>query len=627
MQLNFHTEFTLHQRVYLKVRTLDVKEAGLKATGWVWATLRMFADASAHTGLQQSQVNLVLATVREVALDVSWQEWAGVPPARLTLETAISTIEALEEAVDQLGIPEHRKAQKATQVRLWLQRGLTELGVPRAERLPAQYRPRLVMKRPPPRSMISDLRASEGAQEGEYPLAALPHDSVRELVTAERQKRELDLARVEQAALREIEEHERKFQLMRSHFEGYPANCKQQVEREMGLMREQIPSWMRGVGPRDLAASYFQLFNDQSFWKQRAGGMSVKVSGATLIADYLDGALGVQTPRNRIVETFVYPMAMQHVLCACLLLIQAHTGWNVNSVLEMRRNMVEGTRSRYNIQGYKRRITQLTPIVEVSNANAGALKALQFVLDRHTWMVDRGWISADETRLWLNPSSIKTDEEPSQYVGWGSCLTDFCTKYSLPHFSFEQMRVQKLSLISLSAAGVRGAQEAAGHLQVGTTGHYLEQDILIRIRSAMNLEFQRRLESAITYELEGSGNAKHRYLLRDIGDGASCSAPDAPPWGEDLLNDECRAQHCHSGPDGCPNRVIKITEQSLEAAVRMSRFYRKNWSRIAMDNPAAFERLHMDRLVFNQAVLHAVSRSPYRAKLKSVEERVALEES
>lgn len=621
MELNFKSQSKLHQRVYLRSRTLLLAESGLDASGWVWSTLKTIAATSQHERLQDSQLQVVLNSLREIARDVEWCECANVLPRNLTLECGIKTLEALDNAVDQLHVTGDQKARKASRIRLWLQRGAVILGVPRAERIAVQYRSRFVTGRGQPRKMLSDEKSSP-TLEAEFPLGALPHTTVADLIEKERYKREVDLLRVVAAAEAEVEEHFSRHSFLRHLLEFQPTDCTARLEREINYVREALPDWLKSAKPTEVAAAYFQLFNDAEFWARRRGSR-VKTPGANIVFDFIEEQLKQPIPRYRLVETLVLPFASQQVLTACLLLIQAHTGWNVNSVLEMTRSMVTGESPRYVLQGYKGRIDELTPIVETSVVDVGVLRALELLLNRHKWLVANGWIAASEKRLWLNPVSIQNDPDPKPYVGWGTSLKRFRDKHRLQHFSFEQVRVQKLSLISLSSAGARGAQEVAGHLQLSTTGHYLEQEVLIRLRSAMNLEYQRRLESAIQFDFaEPTKTSKHAYLLRDIGDGASCRAPSNPPRLEELVDGQCRAIECHTGESGCPNREIRIDDKSLEAALRMNKFYSSNWSRMATDNLKAFEKLHLPRLIFNKALLHVVARGPYRSKLRAIEGRI-----
>lgn len=625
MTIKFETIYKLHQTVYTKTQLLSPKESRLQRSGWVWVGLSKLAHQSKQKPLQNSAVTVILDTLKRISENVAWIRHANIRFDQVDLESAIRTLEALDAAVDELDISLEEKARRASKLRLQLQRILIAAGIPRSERVAVQYRPMFPSGRGVPRKMISDLKTAPSA-EAEHPISALPHRSVKELVVDERKRRERDLKRIETAAFAEIKEHEARFAAIESLLGAHPSGVSEKLEHEIGLAREMLPEWMVKTPPQELAAAYFQLLNDGDFWRRRQSSR-LKAPGSQIIWNFLDLKLSGPLPRYRLVETLVRVMPPQIVLTACLVLIQAHTGWNVNSVLEMKRNMVIGDRGRYSIQGFKSRTKDLTPIVEVNSASPEALVALEFLVARHNWLIKHGWITALETRLWLNPVSIQNDPVPKQYVGWGSSLHTFIEKHSLPKFSFEQIRVQKLSLISLSAAGVQGAKETAGHLELSTTGHYLEQEILLRLRSAMNLEFQRRVEAAVTYDfskVDERQGGDARYLLRDIGDGASCQRPASPPWESELLDGECRAEKCHEG-NGCPNRTIRITPEALEAAVRMSRFYAGNWSRIAIDNPEHFKKTHLPHLIFNQALLHAIRLGPYRDRLHAMEKAIAEE--
>lgn len=616
--LHFQSAFKLHQTEYPRVRTLTTADSKLNEEGWVWKALAYIATTSVHKVLADPQLQLNLRTLVDISTDTAWQRCAGVPESQLTLEKGVETIEALDSAVDELPIGYEEKARRASRLRLWLQRALVLFKVPKADRISVLYRGRFVVSRGVPRPLISDLKTSPTAPPA-YPLSAMPHDNVKDLIERERKRREDDLEAVLAAAESEIAKWRGNWELLRRHLADVPTpNLTSVVE----IVRRQVqhqPPLVVDIDPAELTAIYFKLLSDHQFVSDLPGKALI-LPGTTKALDHLESILGIGIQRYRLYMHLIRQMPPQRVLMACLLILQAHTTWNVNSVLEMTTDLIESDDRRYVIQGFKSRIGQYTPLVDVSEKDGRAYKALNVVLERHEWMLRVGWIKTGERRLWLNPVSAQNGQS-QPYVGWGSDLIRFCREHSLPKFSFEQVRVQALSLTSLSSAGIRGAQEKAGHLSISTTGHYLEQEILNRLRSAMNLEFQRRLEASVRYQFQPDlvteKGASQAYLLRDIGDGAKCSNPREPPQLEFLSSDgECEAVQCHISGSGCPNRRIHIDIESLEAAVRTDWFFRSNWRRMANENWERFLDLHFERMVFNQTLLQIVGRGPYRSWLK-----------
>ena len=222
----------------------------------------------------------------------------------------------------------------------------------------------------------------------------------------------------------------------------------------------------------------------------------------------------------------------------------------------------------------------------------------------YTWKLK--WLPKSEGRLWLNAIYARAGRaEPM--IGWGSELAKFRADFDLPNFSLEQMRVQTLALEAVQR-GTGSAQVSAGHRSIGTTGAYIDQLLLQRLNSSVNLEFQLRIEAEI---IDGDNESRQwPSLLFPVGDGSSCTDPTNPPFDEYLKKGACDGARCHSG-NGCSSNKVKIDIHRVEEAVRTSFYYDSNWNRLHDQNVDAFVDRHLPNMIFNFALLEVLKRGPY----------------
>jgi hypothetical protein len=181
-------------------------------------------------------------------------------------------------------------------------------------------------------------------------------------------------------------------------------------------------------------------------------------------------------------------------------------------------------------------------------------------------------------------------------------------KYDLPKFTFEQIRVQKLTVVSLEKGPVAAA-EIAGHSFFGSIGGYIDHLLTRRVNSSINLEFQRRWEAEVLSHIR-------REHIKDplvpIGDGSSCVAPNSPPEPTWLHAGVCDGARCHSGGSGCPNRVLVVDADRVIEVRLTKEYYERNWQRLYASNPEAFSAVHLPRMEFNLYLHEHLKTGPYR---------------
>lgn len=630
MNLTFHTQHKLHKRVYLPKRILDISGAGLDINGWLFDVLQKRATLSILVPEQDQQVQVVLSTLSAILNDSAWCAAANTSLSKMDVHKGISAIEAMETALGKCGFEATMLARRAGRLRLWMTNGMIALGIPKADRIPLMYKSRFQIKRSAPRGLISDLPSAEGKVR-RFPSGATPHENLRELKANELQQRTKDLDDVIAACQIELDRHEMIWSRLKVLLNEPDSSLKPLLIALIQGDGKVIPEWVRQASPSKLASTYFMVLNEPSFWLAQ-GKKPICTPGFGTVMDYVDHALNQKLPRYRLIELFVREIGSQRVMLSVLLALQCHTVWNSNTVLDLDFDGITAVDDHYTLQAFKSRTGDSSPIVELKKEQLVPWKALQFLLRRHAWMACNKWLPKDENRLWLNPVSIQNAPEPLAYVGWGSALREFTKHHGLPAFSLEQVRTQGLSLIALGAGGLNAAQHTAGHLGISTTGHYLDQEIFNRIWSSINYEFQRRLDLGVKVDYEIDTPERrvefniHRKLYAPIGDGSSCVNPALPPVETDLLNGTCIGRSCHAG-DGCSNRTVIITEESLEAAVRTRRFYQSYWTKLVHENADRFVAVHLTALVFNQAILHIVNKGPHRSRLKAIEMKIEGDEN
>jgi len=298
----------------------------------------------------------------------------------------------------------------------------------------------------------------------------------------------------------------------------------------------------------------------------------------------------------------------QTVLVGAILLIQIATAWNIGAVMELRKQDVRPLpEGGYMIQSIKTKTGDDTPIVLVEGHDNPGVRALRFALERLAGLVQRGWADVDEQCLWLSSESNFDKYRGMPISNLAKALETIRERYALPYFTFEMIRTQKLTLISVEQGPIAAA-ETAGHSTFATIGVYIDHLITRRINSSVNLEFQRRweVEVAATIEMKPLG-----IPLMPTGDGASCSNPSMPSDDAWLSGGVCDGLHCHQG-GGCPNRKLVIDRDRVEEAVLTRRYYDANWNRLYAENPHAFARVHVPRLEFNMYLVEYLKKSPYR---------------
>jgi hypothetical protein len=472
-------------------------------------------------------------------------------------------------------------------------------------RVDSLYRSQIVYRRSLGRGLISDFVSKDAEGRIQPPLSAISHETAKDLERKVSKRLSDDLDAVIECCKRELEDYR------------LALACHSELrDAELGEAEEAQLRAFIGKGDRYRPSTH-QL--------------------SQLVTLYLKIDAGIRPPLDTNAKThYVHSKVLKKTICealnippivflsalridaypptnvrvACALILQAKTRWNIGSVLDLSLEDVEVDKTPFWIQSYKTKTEDETPPVLVETHSEPAGLALLLLRDRLEILKCRGWVLPTETMLWISSKREKGSKKVVQVSNWSAALHRFQKKHNLPRFSFEQVRDQALTILSLTGGGPQIASEAAGHSSLSTITSYFQDVITDRLNAATNLEFQRRWEASIRLRYDSDSVAPGTRLL-PIGDGASCVDPSTPPNDAWLEMGSCAGSHCHSG-DGCPNRAIVINLDRVEEVKRTSTFYERNWQRLANGNPGAFTKDHLPAMLFNIALRATLKRGPYR---------------
>lgn len=622
MRFKFNSIHKLHQTVYKKETELDLSGSQLSSSCWVLKSVEAAADRSLLEPVQEYVPRKYEQVILGLATDTEWLRAARCSPDKLTVDKVVDAMRRVDTFVATSGGTTASKSQLSYHLRRLLKDFATAANVPRMARLNVMYRTPHRSPKRSGRKMISD--APSPGSENSHPIGAIPFSSAEDLRAKTQAKIASTLSLIEAAATSELDEHATRSALL--------DRLLGPIEVEPGLLSriERLcsdpavkapPSWLGNVARPTLAAAYHRLCC-QALTSSSGGRFHITCHRGKEVSRWLTAQgyevgyadLGYNMLGSRLLD--------QQTLQACLVILQKHTGWNVNAVLELRDTGIEANvKAGYVIQGYKSRIGEDTPYVEILPSDEAPRRAIELLLGRLAALRQLGWIPAGEGRLWLNGRYAKGGRlQP--YVGWGATLKSFIQKHRLPNFSAEQLRVEVLGFRGVEKGGLEAARHTAGHARLATTASYLDQILLQRTNSAYSMEFERRLEDSVRFrmgadfEFDASND-----LLYPIGDGTSCSDPRNPPDPAFLDRAICFGNECHKN-GGCANRRLIFNEGRIEEVFRTKNFYEENWRDLHNGNRDQFVALHLPAMLVNLALVQILEKSAYRHIVKQIQRGV-----
>lgn len=574
---------------------------------WLWPAIEQFARLTSLSPPSITVWDTLRHAIPGLADVFSWQGFTEIPVSDLELEDVRDLFMDIDDTYHWIWGAD-RGALRSAAIRKFISRYLDDLRPDgQLHRAKFAFQPK-GRANTQPRALISDLVVHRTGGVKEPPLGASSHSTVAELKRQARERLQADLDLITAACLQELSEYDKACAAI-DRIRLRPIDIDSE-RRALEKVRGTHHNMAKRVAQltqceRDALIAYYVRAD---YNVGASFSPPPDYQGSDDLAVALCATMGIRRERFlKCVRYRYYPR--QTVYVAAILILQCATAWNVSSVMEMTTLSVrtgDGGRF-YSLQSVKTRARDDTPLVVIEGDDSPAVIAIRFALGRLQSLKDRGWATADEVGLWLGPRSNYESGRGKIISNLNSGLRALQEKYKLPRFSFEQIRPQKLTAVSLEKGPIFAA-ELAGHSGLGSIGGYIDHLINRRINSAVNLEFQKRWETEIS--MRESGDSPHLALM-PVGDGASCTDSANPPDESWLNAGVCDGRYCHAA-GGCPNRVVKVDAARIVEVELTRDYYLKNWQRLYANNPEAFAVIHLPKIEFNAGLFQYIKSGPYR---------------
>jgi hypothetical protein len=623
--LRMLTRSRVRLAVRLKEKHLRLEDYGLRCTSWAAEMLKYKCEVSVLRRMSEQDADIGLSFLRVLSKNITWQKVANIGKSDVTTDDLVTAFVSLENVLSTCEYSDYRRYRASAHLRKWIRDYAIHAEIPKADLLTRMYRTRFVSTCCP-KAMISEWTDLDAPIP--QPIGAISFQNARDLKRLQNEKVATTLSKIEACAAKQLHE-------------------TSEVGMRLNQLEEELPEIGAALysaytkfalnppksGPANTWVMERPLLEVVSAWTgiwstaKKTGIAFVHCPRSKEVAEFLAARLAIPARCSSPHQMILYPeLGNQMVALACLILIQRHTGWNASAVLELRHGRFNLSDQPVMIQGFKGKTGEVTPPVEVSDREQSVLAALTFLDQRLHKLKELGWVSREETSLWINGTFARGKAAPREYQSWNQTLKVFQAKFSLPSFSLDQLRTEVL-VSEMAGGGLDAAMRMGGHTSISTTATYLDQLMLMLTNSAVLLEFERRLEANVRYlGMTTAGRAAEPLdqandLLYPVGDGSSCTNPARPPLEDYLSGGSCSARNCHSG-DGCPNRRIRLDENRLEELIRTEAYYRREWRVLLDENPDEFDRYHLPAALFSVGLIHIVERSAHRGRLKSVRQKV-----
>lgn len=303
------------------------------------------------------------------------------------------------------------------------------------------------------------------------------------------------------------------------------------------------------------------------------------------------------------------------VLVAIATVIAIKTGWNTNSVSNLRFTDIRKLNSsRFLLQGEKRKTDDRTPIVEVHKNDLLFFQSIELLYWHFKNVVSFDWYNGD--RIFISKSRSPRDLSHSHVNPFAKSYFEkhLVRRFKLKKVTPKSFRDGVASRKWLETNDIHVIRELLGHNSINTTREYLKSGIIHSLNESKVLEFQRRIEATIIYIDKGHGHLKKLNMNEQhvdlnlipsvqLGDGTQCLDPSAPP----LLQEKsgiCSGMFCHEG-NGCPNNRIVIGVSDVELLLRTLDYYKSRWQFLYSQNPDLFKKVHLSKIIFMR-VLYSI---------------------
>lgn len=461
--------------------------------------------------------------------------------------------------------------------------------------------------------------SNEGLQSNDtHPLGATPFGSYDELISSSLSKLQNDLKGITDACATDLNTYKNIRETLNT-IKATPYDSRHQLliakhSKQRFTTKSDIKNFDK-IPAIELLSCYLNFIENHKL--HHAGALPhIKYRAKELLI-----SAGITIPEH-LVKKHIYGLPERLSLIelqAIMLTLLCHTGWNVNSLLNLTTEGITPQSDGFELQGFKDKTDEKTPFSFVDKKETKLIESINLLLWNRKQLIKLGFIKESDKRLWF---SWTNNSQP--YVHQTTALhhisIKFIARHNLSHFSAEQIRTQVMNIRQYQTRDIEDTRRAAGHKSINTTAGYLDQVFSYNINSSINLDFQQKLENKVIFNMgkEKRLDENSHFKLIPIGDGASCINPQQPP---DIQNPEdnfiCSAQKCHQG-DGCENRLIIITQDRLIEIARQNHYYSSNWKRLHAQNPENFKLIIAPAMLFNTLLHDFIITTAYGHILKKM---------
>lgn len=623
------THATKHGKTYYTTLSATLLDLKLPNSGWIFDQLQILQSTSQEKSLLRSDLDLYIKSIKilssnedALALLIMPAEQVGraeVTKLFLFLEQLLSEFSTTPR-VRQVCSHIFRKIVLKCAQKQRLKEDVTRINIGFRTKLGGSF---------PPRQLISDLKNLELDSDLAAPVGALTHTDVRELLRKAEFRLERDIEQIREACLKQLEICNRLrtnlIELGEAKYEAAKVSAVESTLNQPKRMNNKAAEVIQDLSAAEHLGIIQQLIRSHDLSRADRSINPTFWFNERLFSAYLLGDQKNLIGQGYRLNYLTYRIITDEIL-ACFVLLLTYTGWNSSTLIAMSVDDVRLEDNCVVLKGYKSKTDSYVADVYLDTKQRGCLEAIKLLLWNRVQLINLGFLPKSSKWLWCT-WSLTYGPIKNQFIGFQDALRRLQAQYTLPKFSLDQIRPQTLAHASISMQNPEYVRQLASHKSLVTTGHYLDQLLLRSLNSAINLEFQRRLENTVQFRLAETDpffgdtiNLKHvdLSLLVPTGDGASCINPTSPPDENYMLGGICDGKRCHVG-DGCSNRRLFLDENNLDALVRKRRYYLTNWRRLEQTNEKAFEKFHLPAILFTLGLYDYVKNSSYRHFLEAAE--------
>ncbi|GAC1031684.1 hypothetical protein thsps21_25110 [Pseudomonas sp. No.21] len=619
----------VYGRIYQRAADVTEPLRAVPRISWVTSVLTTLADLSILKPIHSKSAMAVNALARFVVTCGKSNEIINLPAKSLTNSKIYEFMCGFETFLESEDQSENAKNTASVETLRLILVGLENFKTKEVlHRKAINFRSRFAQGKFNT-GLISDVGDIKGLGVDFVPVGAISHESFLELYKEIKSRIDQDLDHIIDCCVSDIQRfanvRKEMSRLAKTHVEqDVVAFIRKCISQPKGIKKEDMERY-ESISAELILAAHIQILDgmtaDKSILRKEAYFNKLDRAVEEVFGDmsgYFASARSTLESRYRCTG--------QELLSIFILLL-CHTGWNPGGLIGMTRDRMEKSGSTWEVQGFKSKTDDDTPVEYLGKEHAGANEALS-ALDWHHKRMVTDHIIKDQT-LWYTSFVPGGEVKPNVGIVPKSL---FFRRHNLPKFKLIQIRNQVLEKNRLEGRSLEQVRRKAGHKDAQTTVSYLDNLVNRRMYSSINFEFSRRLEETVIFRLQEVGKLGdidcdkglvRESLLMPIGDGSYCTNPKTAPDSAIINDGLCSALTCHVG-EGCPNRRIVIDNSSLESLIRKRKYYIDNWARLESNNPSAFREFHWESMLFVFGLYHYIFNSSYRVYIENLEERMML---